>query len=136
MELSINEFLIDTNILIDYLADTLPTPGIDIIEEIIEKTLNISVITQIEFLGWQNHTEQSKKAAEEILKNASIIHLTSDIVTDTIRLKQQMRVKTPDAIIASSSRIHHMTLITGNDSHFKKIPGVTLYNPWNNIDLP
>ena len=27
-----------------------------------------------------------------------------------------------------------MTLITGNDSHFRKIPGVTLYNPWNKID--
>lgn len=134
MELSINTFLIDTNILIDYLADALPTSGVDIIEEIIEKKLNISVITQIEFLGWHGHTELSKIAAEEIVENASIIHLTPDIISDTIYLNQQMRVKTPDAVIASSSRVHHMTLITGNDSHFRKIPGVTLYNPWNNID--
>jgi len=99
VELSIHEFLIDTNILIDYLADTLPSPGINIIKEIIEKTLNISVITQIEYLGWHNHIRQSKKAAEEIVNNASIFHLTSYIITDTILLKQQRQYKTFSSIL-------------------------------------
>lgn len=132
MGLSREQFLIDTNILIDYLADNLPSPGVDIIEEIIEHSLNISVITQIEFQGWHNHTPQSRTAAAEIIRYASIIHLTPEVIHDTISLKQQTRVKTPDAIIASSSRIHNMTLITGNERDFNKIPGVRVYNPWNN----
>lgn len=131
MGLNQSHFLIDTNILIDYLAETLPSPGIEIIEEIIDKSLNISVITQIEFLGWHNHTKELKTAAEAIIDHASIINLTPDIIKDTISIKQQMRVKTPDAIIASSSRIHHMTLITGNEKDFINIPGVAIYNPWN-----
>jgi len=87
MGLSVNQFLIDTNIPIDYLADTLPTPGVNIIEKIIEQSMNVSVITQIEFLGWHNHTSQSKAAAEQILEYVSIIHLTPDIIADTIYLK-------------------------------------------------
>lgn len=116
MGLTQNEYLIDTNILIDYLADLLPSPGIEIVEEIIFQSLNISVITEIEFLGWRNHTPQSRTAAEEIIKHASIMNLTQEVVNDTIALKQQMLVKTPDAIIASTSRIHQMTLITGNEN--------------------
>lgn len=125
-------YLIDTNILIDYLADSLPSLGIDLVEEVIEQSLHISVITQIELLGWHDHTLQSKTAAEDIINHASIMHLTPEVINDTIILKQQMRVKTPDAIIASTSRIHQMTLITGNEKHFQKIPGVSILNPWAN----
>lgn len=136
MGLNQSHFLIDTNILIDYLADSVPSPGIETVEEIIEQSLHVSVITQIEFLGWHNHTLQSKTAAEEIIQHASIMHLTHEVINDTIALKQQMRVKTPDAIIASTCRIYQMTLITGNEKHLEKIPGVTIYNPWNYSHLP
>ncbi|MCA1914881.1 type II toxin-antitoxin system VapC family toxin [Methanospirillum hungatei] len=129
-------FLIDTNILIDYLADALPCQGTECIEEIIERSCNVSAITQIEFLGWHNHSKESKTAAEEIISHATIIHLTPAIITDTIFLKQKIRIKTPDAIIASSSRIHNMTLITGNVKDFEKIPGVSIFNPWKQTELP
>jgi predicted nucleic acid-binding protein len=135
MDLIKPRFLIDTNILIDFLADALPGQEADMIEEIIEKSCNLSVITQIEFLGWHNHTEESKIAAEEIIDHSTIIHLTPPIINDTISLKQKMRIKTPDAIIASSSRIHNMTLITGNMKDFEKIPGVRIFNPWNSPEL-
>lgn len=134
MGLNRNQFLIDTNILIDYLADCIPSPGIEKLEKIIELSLQVSVITQIEFMGWHNHTNQSKAAAEEMMAYASIIPMNTEVVIDTITLKQQMRIKTPDAIIAASSRVHHMTLITGNDAHFQKVPGVTIYNPWKDTD--
>ncbi len=136
MGVKTKDYLIDTNILIDYLVDRLPSPAVDLIEEIIEKSLNVSVITQIEFLGWHNHTHQSKAAAEDIITHASIIHLEQEIIDETIFLKQTLRVKIPDAIIAASSRVHHMILIAGNEKHFEKIPGVNIYNPWNNTRLP
>ena len=63
MGLNQHDFLIDTNFLIDYLADALPSPGVEIIEEIIEQSVTVSVITQIELLGWHNHSPESKKAA-------------------------------------------------------------------------
>lgn len=50
MDLTKPRFLIDTNILIDFLADALPGKESDMIEEIIEKSCNLSVITQIDFL--------------------------------------------------------------------------------------
>lgn len=84
MGLNQDRYLIDTNILIDYLADSIPSPGIETIEEIIEHKLNVSAITQIEFLGWHNHTKQSKTAAEDIIEHATIIHLTPDIINDVI----------------------------------------------------
>jgi predicted nucleic acid-binding protein len=36
----------------------------------------------------------------------------------------------PDAIIAASALIHNLTLLTRNDSDFKKIPNINIINPW------
>lgn len=56
------EYLIDTNILIYYLADVIPEAEIENIEE----------ITKIEFLGWRRHTKQGFKKAKEFISFAKI----------------------------------------------------------------
>ncbi|MEA2033951.1 MAG: hypothetical protein U9N40_00430 [Euryarchaeota archaeon] len=47
------KYLIDTNILIYYFADTIPKQAVSKIEEIFRASFNISIITKIEFLGWE-----------------------------------------------------------------------------------
>ena len=44
-------FLIDTNVLIYYLADAIPKEELPKVEEILRKSFNVSIITKIEFLG-------------------------------------------------------------------------------------
>ena len=65
-----DRYLLDTNVLIDFLADSFP-PLITLkIEDIIRCSLNISVITEIELLGWHNHTSASRQASEGVIGSA------------------------------------------------------------------
>jgi len=72
-------YLIDTKILIYYLADTIPEQELDTIEKILKTSFNISIITKIEFLGWEKHTEKGYEMAREFISFANAILLTNKI---------------------------------------------------------
>ena len=44
------EYQIDSNIIIDYLDNKIPAKGMELVNEIVDATPNISVITKIEVL--------------------------------------------------------------------------------------
>ncbi|MDK2916855.1 MAG: hypothetical protein PWR25_1412, partial [Euryarchaeota archaeon] len=46
-------YLLDTNILIYYLADAIPPERVGEIEDMLTSSFRISIITKIEFLGWK-----------------------------------------------------------------------------------
>ncbi|HIJ07286.1 MAG: putative ribonuclease VapC [Methanomicrobiales archaeon 53_19] len=48
------QYLLDTNILIYYLADEIPLLQLPEIEEMLNYSFRISIITRIELLGWKN----------------------------------------------------------------------------------
>ncbi len=50
--------LLDTNILIYYLADAIPRESLAAIEAIFSSSFRVSIITKIEFLGWRKHTPE------------------------------------------------------------------------------
>lgn len=50
-------FLIDSNAVIYYLSAELPDNGMLFLDDVINETPEISVITQIEVLGFNNSTE-------------------------------------------------------------------------------
>ena len=52
-------YLMDTNAIIDYMAEKLPSEGLNFMDDIINKAPIISVITQIELLG-QSKVKTSK----------------------------------------------------------------------------
>jgi predicted nucleic acid-binding protein len=51
-------YLIDTNILIYYLAGAIPDDERPVIDRILQESFNISIITRIELLGWKDHTPE------------------------------------------------------------------------------
>ncbi|MEN4097127.1 MAG: hypothetical protein PQ965_03085 [Methanobacteriaceae archaeon] len=59
-------YLLDTNIL-NYFANAMPQKELDKIENILNNSFNISIISQIEFLGWDKHTPAGFKQAEEFI---------------------------------------------------------------------
>lgn len=52
-----------------------------------------------------------------------------DIVNQTIAIRKQHKVKTPDANIAATAIVWGFTLITRNIRDFKNIQGLQLVNP-------
>jgi len=64
------------------------------------------------------------------LSFARIIPLELRVSTKTIELKQQRRIKLPDAVIAATALLHDYILLTRNVDDFKSIDGLEIINPW------
>ncbi|HXS57823.1 MAG TPA: type II toxin-antitoxin system VapC family toxin [Hanamia sp.] len=120
-------YLIDTNVVIDYLGNKLPLSGTAFIDNLPGV---ISVITRIEILGWYNATSGQLTKLTPFIQNSVIYSLTEHYVQKTILLRQQHKIKLPDAIIAATAIVERLTLVTRNSLDFKNIENLELLNPW------
>ena len=123
-------YLLDSNVIIGYLAGRIDASGMKAISDIIDLKPQISVISQIEVMRFTDTPEN-----EAILTNfvsKSIIHpLDYAVVQLTIKLCKQSKIKLPDAIIAATAQVKNLALVTRNIDDFRKITGLELLNPWN-----
>ena len=121
------EYLIDTNALIEYTGDLMPEKAHSFISGIIDEQFIISVINKIEVL-WHNTAGND---IEDFIELADVIELTGEITSKTIELRKVYKTKLPDAIIAATSLVHDLTLITRNTKDFDNIEGLHVVNPWD-----
>lgn len=63
------QYLIDTNVVIDYLGSKLPASGMDFMNTVIDAVPNVSVVTKIEVLGF-NAPEQHYKTLSDFINDA------------------------------------------------------------------
>jgi predicted nucleic acid-binding protein len=97
-----NSIVLDTNIILyllngdDYLADFLN-----------HKELYVSIISEIELLGYTQITEQEKVIIKEFLTECIIINISE-------------KIKTPDALVTSTALFLNLPLISA-DKGFSKI---------------
>ena len=122
------EFLMDSNVVIDYFGNNLPNKATSFIDNL---PAVISVITRIEILGWYNATPEQLHKLQSFAQQAVVYSLTETVVQQTILLRQQHHIKLPDAIVAATALTENKTLITRNVNDFKNIPGLNLLNPWD-----
>ncbi|MBS1488607.1 MAG: type II toxin-antitoxin system VapC family toxin [Bacteroidetes bacterium] len=119
------EFLIDSNIVIDFIADRLSFESHQFIADCIDQHPAISIVTKIELLGFSKVTPET----EELVRTALVIGLTDEISDQTIILRRNYKIKLPDAIIAAAAMFFDRILITRNYSDFKIIKGLRLVHP-------
>jgi predicted nucleic acid-binding protein len=126
------EYLIDTNIIIDFLAKKLPSEFTELLfDDVINNIPNISIITKIEILGF-NTNQKDYDLLRNFINDCNVLGLSDDIVNETILIRQRYKTKLPDAIIAATAQINKLTLITRNVSDFNKIKTVKTLNPFKN----
>jgi predicted nucleic acid-binding protein len=112
-------FIADTNFLIDVhegQEKTLP---------FLDGTAIISAITEIELLGWYNISKSDVKELQDLLSDCIIIELNAEIKNLAIKIRQQAKIKTPDAIIAATSLYLQLPLVT-SDKRLQSIPDLEL----------
>jgi predicted nucleic acid-binding protein len=124
------EYLLDSNVIIGYLAGKIPVSGMKILSEIIDKVPNISVISQIEIMRF-NDTQENEAVLEKFINLSRIYPLSNNVVKHTISLCKKSNIKLPDAIIAATALIENFTLVTRNITDFKKIQDLILLDPWD-----
>ncbi len=83
--MSTTEYLIDTNVLIYHTKGSQTT--IDFISNLItQHAFNISILTKIEFLGWDKHTPDGFEKCKRLIEPANIYPVDEDIANKAIEL--------------------------------------------------
>lgn len=110
----------DTNIVIDLLAGHPPA----LTEAAAHQNVGISRITWIEeLIGAPDSATQS--TWEAFLSQFDLVELDELVCREAIRLRQQHRLKLPDALIWASAKAYGSDLVTRNTKDFKPgTPGV------------
>lgn len=123
-------YLLDTNILIYYLADAIPPERVGEIEDMLTSSFRISIITKIEFLGWKKHTPEGYALAQDFIRSAEVYPLTDTIADRAVHLRRTCGMKLPDAVIAATALTHGCALVTRNRSDFSGICALEIVNPF------
>lgn len=121
-------YLIDTNVIIDYLDNKLPADGMALLNEIVDSNPIISVITKIEVLRF-NTQKETYKILSDFINETMILSLDDVVVERTIETCKKYRIKLPDAIIASTALVYDLKLLTRNVDDFRKIANLQIINP-------
>ncbi|MCY7353119.1 MAG: type II toxin-antitoxin system VapC family toxin [Cytophagaceae bacterium] len=122
--------LVGSNTLIDFLSGRLPPDGKRLMFDLIDQDeVNISVITEIEVLGFQAPEEYLQKV-QRLVDEANVIPLAEPaIVQKAIEIRRHSRLKLPDAVIAATALTRQLTLITRNEKDFSRVEDLKILNP-------
>jgi predicted nucleic acid-binding protein len=125
----VTEYLIDTNILIYHTKGSQLTT--DFIGNLIaQQTFNISILTKIEFLGWDKHSPGGFEKCKKLIELANVFPLDEDVASKAIELRRKGNIKLADAVIAATAIIHNLRVATKNVDDFKNIEGLEVINPF------
>jgi len=118
------KYLIDTNVILDFMGGKLPTKSEDFLSKIIDEQINISVINKIELLGFSN----AEQVLIDLVNFAAVYHINDEIIDKTIELRKKYKIKIPDAIIAATAVVNDLALISHNFKDFQKITELNFIN--------
>ena len=122
-------YLIDTNVFTKYTQEELSEKGNELVDGIFNSfSCQISVITRIELLSW-NTDQETIDLIEEFIGMSKEFGLTEEIITKTATMRRNIKIKLPDAVIATTALVNDLILVSDNDKDFGKIPNLRYVNP-------
>jgi len=123
------QYLIDTNCVSDYLSESLPFNGMQFMDSVIDQGPKISIITEIELLCWNTSDDKKVNGVKNFINDSTIFEITADVVRHCVSARKGKKIKTPDAIIAATALSLNYTLLTHNEKDFINIPKLKIVNP-------
>lgn len=108
------------------MGNKLPGKAKNLIAQVIDEEINLSVINKIELLGFS-------KVEQDLIDfvACSNIHQMADVIVDkTIEVRSLYKIKLPDAIIAATALANGLTLVSRNTKDFKNIQGLEVIDPY------
>ncbi|MEA5617040.1 type II toxin-antitoxin system VapC family toxin [Cronbergia sp. UHCC 0137] len=119
-----NRYVLDTNAIIALLQGNVQL--LQLLQN--ANWIGISVISQIEFLVFSGLTESDHQLFQQFLQRVEIVGLTAIdavLLGNIIEIRQQYRLKLPDAVIAATTIQNSASLVT-SDQEFAKINTLTV----------
>lgn len=109
--------LLDTNIVI-YLQKGL------LVEKLPPDDYAISLITEMELRSAPNLSIDEKEWLIAFIRDVEVLGITSLVKENAIAIRQNKKVKLPDAIVAATAMTHQAELLT-NDKGLLGVEGIT-----------
>lgn len=122
------QYLIDTNVVIDYLGQKMPLSGMNFMNTIIDAIPNVSVVTKIEVLGF-NTPDKHYQLLTQFMEDATVLDLSNNVVDTCIEIRKTHKTKLPDAIIAATALVYDLVVVSRNVADFKNIKGIQVIDP-------
>ncbi len=88
----------------------------------------ISAISRAEVLGFQRLTAIDAEFFATVLRFVPQLPITDAVLDRTVKIRQQLRIKTPDAIVAATALVHGLALVSA-DAGFARVAGLSVINP-------
>jgi predicted nucleic acid-binding protein len=102
-----NSLLLDTNTVLYLLA------GDETLAEFLNgKKLYISIISELELLSYKQLTTKDIKILNAFISELQIVNINQDVKNTTIEIRKSTSLKLPDCIIAATSMILNIPLIS------------------------
>ncbi|MEH1946244.1 MAG: type II toxin-antitoxin system VapC family toxin [Nostoc sp.] len=92
--------------------------------------IGVSVISQIEFLAFSGLNQEDRQLFEQFLQRVEVVNLVASdavLIKKIIEIRQQYRLKLPDAIIAAMASQNSASLVAA-DQEFAKVTILTAIN--------
>jgi len=121
-------YLIDTNIVSDFLSASIPQESIEFIDKVVNAIPNLSAITHIELLCWKTDAASEQKV-KGFIADSTILNISQSVIENCVDIRRNKRIKIPDAIIAATALAEGYTLLTNNEKDFIGVEGLKIINP-------
>lgn len=102
------DFIADTNFLV-YVHE-----GSKLVSHLLDYNFGISFISEIELLGYRGITKSEESKLRLLINDCFYIDWNLQIKIRTIELRRNYNIKLPDAIIAATSIIYGLPLVTAD----------------------
>ncbi len=121
-----NRYVLDTNAIVALLQQ-----NIELIELLKDADwIGVSIISKIEFLVFPGLSQDDRQLFEQFLQRVEVLGLAAidNVLMDKIvEIRQQYRLKLPDAVIAAMAIQNSASLVTA-DREFAKVTSLTVVN--------
>ena len=87
----------------------------------------VSAINRVEVLGFTRLTVADARAFAAMFLLLPQLPVTAEVLDQAVKIRQQFRIKTPDAIVAATALVHGLELITA-DNDFARVAGLVVVN--------
>ncbi|MEL6639215.1 MAG: type II toxin-antitoxin system VapC family toxin [Bacteroidota bacterium] len=120
------QYLVDSNVVIEFLSGSLPDVGTQWLEEIVaEQSYCLSVINQIELLGFNGQAEEMA-IVENFINQSSVLPLSKAIAQATITIRKNIKLSSQMPSLRQPQVVHQLHLLTRNTSDFQGIEELVL----------
>jgi toxin FitB len=125
----IDDSILDSNIII-YATK----PQFDYLRTFIEENSPVvSAVSYVEVLGFHKLNEPEKTLLIRFFDASEILEVSRETIEKAIILRQTKKMTLGDSLIAATTLVHNLTLVTNNMQDFDWIDGIKCFNPLTNL---